>query len=384
MTTLAILLSLATLLNNATPLLAATTSQHLLSQNTQEEAPPLKKTPDDEDSLANQEVLDASNFNKFKKISTTRHARHYILGPNDTVSITFFGAPELSIQSLRIPPDGQFTLPGTDFIMAAGLTLPQLRTKVQEAMGIYLKNDKVSVNLIEAKPFAVQITGAVLNPGTYEININPTGSSPLVVAAGTKPDRATPLLSSLLLTAGGVKYDADIEHVKVLNDYTGESFDINLMELLLESNGGDLYLSYGDRIHVESLPVGMNVNPERFKIYDSATFSPETFPVRVYGYVRTPGVVAVQPQQSNNLNSVIMQAGGYSADYAYSPKHIVLMRPNRDGTMTTTKLDPKVDDIALMPNDMIYVPERALGKLDRFAGIVGRLLTPAAILNLYD
>jgi len=312
------------------------------------------------------------------------YARHYILGPNDVVSLEFFGAPELNIQELRIPPNGQITLPGTQYLMAAGKTLSQFKDLIETAMDPYLKDSTISLNLVQSKPFTVKITGAVLNPGTYEININPTGNSPLVIAAGTKPDRATPLMSSLLLTAGGVKYDADINNVQVYNTITHERFNIDLLDMIQSQNGGDLYLAFGDQIHVNALPLGVEVNPEKFKLYDSATFSPATFPVRVYGYVRNPGVIPVDPRQSNNLNSVLMQAGGYYQDYAYSPKSILLMRPNRDGTFTERRIDPTKEDIALLPNDLIYVPERGLGKVDRFASVVGRLLTPAAILNLYD
>ncbi|MCE2930937.1 MAG: polysaccharide export protein [Vampirovibrionales bacterium] len=310
---------------------------------------------------------------------TVQFARHYILGPNDVVSINFFGAPELSVESLRIPADGRIMLPGTEYITAAGLTLEQLRDKIRASMQPYLKNNLVWLNLLQAKPFAIRITGAVLAPGTYEININPVGNSGFYSAAGgNKPDRATPLLSSLLLTAGGVQYDADLEKVKIINDFTAESFEINVLDLLTNHPNGDIYLSYGDRIHVDYLPADVKVSDAKFKQYSSATFSPSSFPVRVYGYVRAPGLIQVDPQRSNNLNSAIMQAGGYYTDYAFAPKEITIMRTHRDGKIEVLKVNPKTSDIALLPNDLIYVPERFLGKIDRFSGILGRLVAPAA------
>jgi protein involved in polysaccharide export with SLBB domain len=305
-------------------------------------------------------------------------ARHYILGPNDVVSINFFGAPDLSVESLRIPPDGKIMLPGTEYITAAGLTLEQLREKIRASMQPYLKNNLVWLNLLQAKTFSIRITGAVLTPGTYEININPVGNSSFYSAVGnTKSDRSTPLLSNLLLTAGGIQYDANLEAVQVINDFTGESFKINVMDLLINHPDSDVYLAYGDRIHVDYLPKNVNVSTEKFQQYSAATFSPVSFPVRVYGYVRNPGLVQVNPQRSNNLNSVIMDAGGYSSEYAYSPKEITIMRTSRDGKIETIKVDPKKSDMALLPNDLIYVPERFLGKLDRFASVVGRVVAPA-------
>ncbi|MFN9691996.1 MAG: polysaccharide biosynthesis/export family protein [Vampirovibrionales bacterium] len=321
----------------------------------------------------------ATNLAVHNNDFTVQFARHYILGPNDVLSINFFGAPELSVESLRIPADGKIMLPGTEYITAAGLTLEQLRDRIRASMSPYLKNNLVWLNLLQAKPFAIRITGAVLAPGTYEININPVGNSGFYSAAGgNKPDRATPLLSSLLLTAGGVQYDADLEKVKIINDFTAESFEINVLDLLTNHPNGDIYLSYGDRIHVDYLPADVKVTDAKFKQYSSATFSPSSFPVRVYGYVRAPGLVQVNPQRSNNLNSAIMQAGGYYTDYAYAPKEITVMRTNRDGKMEVLKVDPKTTDMALLPNDLIYVPEKFLGKLDRFATVVGRVVAPAA------
>ncbi|MEM0951612.1 MAG: polysaccharide biosynthesis/export family protein [Cyanobacteria bacterium P01_H01_bin.74] len=310
------------------------------------------------------------------RVSKTLTARHYILGPNDDISVSFLGAPELNMDLIRISPEGTIMLAGLPPVQAAGLSLTELQEQIEKGMSKYLVNETTAVNLIHSRPFSIQVSGAVISPGTYEINTTPSAQGGSTVIQGTKSDRVTPLLSNVLLTAGGVSYNADLSSVHIDNDITGDTFTVNLFDLLDGKRDGDIYLAYGDRIHVDKLPSAFSVSPEEFQRFDSATFSPSSFPVKVYGYVRNPGVIEIDPRQSNNLASAIMQAGGYNADFGYSPEAIFLSRVDGNGNLATTRIDPKQYETVLMPNDTIYVPEKNLPKVVRGANILTAIMSP--------
>jgi protein involved in polysaccharide export with SLBB domain len=304
--------------------------------------------------------------------------RSYRLGPNDVLSIEFLGAPEWNREVVRVSPDGVISHPGFGRLEVTGQTINQVTQAIEQRSAKFLKYPQASVTIAFTKPLVVHIAGAVLRPGSYELNTNPARNvNQPTLFASTKIDRSSPILSNVLLAAGGISYDANLESVHVINDLTGEHYQLNMFELLEGNIQQDMYLTFGDRIVVDRLPTPAAVDPKRYKTIARATFSPENIPVRVYGYVRTPGLIQVDPRQNNNLNSAIMQAGAYEFDFGYAPKKVIVARADGNGGFTSFEVDPKKEDIPLMPNDMIYVPEKFLPKVRRTARVLSEILDPA-------
>ncbi len=306
-------------------------------------------------------------------------ARKYTLGPNDTLKIKVANDPGLSEERLKVQPDGYVNLGLIGEVYITGLTISEFKGVLTERYKKYIKNPIVSVSLINTKPFIVYVTGAVTNPGSYELN---TSINEYTYYYNTpKPeaniDRKTPLLSNVLIAAGGIRYDADLENVKITNVLNNKEYKINLLELI--ENGDvtqDLYLTIGDRIHVPRLPSTFALTEEKFKKYASSTISPRRVPVRVYGYVRAPGVIQLDPADSLSINSAITSAGGYLADSAYAPKKIYLSRVDMNGNIVTKKVDPRRNDHPVLPNDIIYVPEKTRPLIGKAFDYMGRIIAP--------
>lgn len=304
--------------------------------------------------------------------------REYRLGPDDELNVTFFGAEELNQQNLRVAPGGQIQLPAIGSVQAGGLTLSEFQEEITSRYSRYLKNPQVTVNLTTTKSFVTYVNGAVLNPGSYEFNTNPSAFAPQFTDASREFNviRTTPLLSSVLVAAGGITYDADVEHVQVNNAETGEHFEVNLMELLNSSQAVDIYLTQGDVVTVPKLRSAFAVDEERYKVVAGATFAQQQIPVKVYGYVQNPGLINLDAAQPNTLHSAITSAGAYGGDFAFQPSKVLLSRVDGHGHLVTREVDPRKEDPILMPNDIVYVPEKAIGKVVRTFTVVSRVIDP--------
>ena len=98
----------------------------------------------------------------------------YVLGRNDfvAISITDLVAPNVeSVVQKRISESGKISLPLVGQIQAAGLSEAQLESAVQQAYrdaGL-IQSATVSVTVIEARDRTYTISGAVGNPGEYQI-----------------------------------------------------------------------------------------------------------------------------------------------------------------------------------------------------------------------
>ncbi|WP_373531303.1 polysaccharide biosynthesis/export family protein [Vampirovibrio sp.] len=310
--------------------------------------------------------------------------RKYRLGPNDILTISVYDAPEFSQENLLVQPDGNITLAPFGAIDVAGTTIDDLQKDVSQRLKYYLNDPKVTVKLERTKPFQVYVTGGVLRPGAYEM-VTDISRVQMVSSSGSPGvlmERKLPLLSNVLVAAGGLKYDADLEHVRVRNRFDGSSFEINVLDLIQNGNTEqDLFLIAGDSVEVPSLPTPYALDDQKYKAMLGSSVFQKDIPVKVYGYVNKPGLYLLDGAQSANLNSAIGQAGGYLATEAsYSPTKVYVSRVDGDGHLTTTTVDPRHDDLALRPNDIVYVPNKVVPRVGKAFDYMTRVVMPFASL----
>ncbi len=318
------------------------------------------------------------NYNQSGKLV----AREYILGANDIISIEFLGIPELS-KKLKIQPDGKISLPYMENFYVAGKTIPEAVKMIREAYNEYLENPQISIKLVQARPFIVYVAGAILNPGSYELN-TVTNQSPSFSKPEAFIERKTPLLSNIIVAAGGLTCDSDIENVTVTNDFNKSVIKVNLLKLIKDADSSqDLYLMTGDRVYIPKLASRNLVNLKTYKILVSSTLFQKTIPVKVIGYVNNPGLVYLNSQQSANLTSAIAQAGGYSKNAAYIPTKVLISRADssNNNKFTTFSVDPRENELMLMSNDIVYVPEKIAPKIGKFFDYMTRLFAPFYIFS---
>jgi polysaccharide export outer membrane protein len=84
--------------------------------------------------------------------------RQYIIGPGDQLGISVYRAPELSVPSLPVRPDGRISMPLIPDIVAAGKTPTQLGSELQEKLKEYVKDPIVTVMVTSfVGPFSRQV-----------------------------------------------------------------------------------------------------------------------------------------------------------------------------------------------------------------------------------
>jgi polysaccharide export outer membrane protein len=321
----------------------------------------------------------AANLIKSKvEYSQSNYSRSYALGSNDIISIFVYDAEEFNQQNIRVQPDGNIILAPLGAIKVSGMPIETLHNLLVSKYKKYLRDPQVTIRLDRTRPFVVYVSGAVINPGSYELNTDTSANQNLY---NTKPEvqveRKTPLLSNVLVAAGGILFDADLENVKITNSRDNLEFTVNLLEILEKgASGQDLYLMEGDSVFVPKLATPLALKEEKYKKYATATFSPKVVPVKVFGYVNQPGLIKLDSSASITLNSAIMAAGGYLADAAYAPNKVYISRADTSGKLVTRIVNPMSNDIVLMPNDIVYVPEKQRPLVGKAFDYTMRILNP--------
>ena len=82
----------------------------------------------------------------------------YVIGAGDQLGISVYHAPELSVPSLPVRPDGRISMPLIPDILAAGKTPSQLGSELQDKLKQYVKDPIVTVMVTSfVGPFNRQI-----------------------------------------------------------------------------------------------------------------------------------------------------------------------------------------------------------------------------------
>lgn len=229
-------------------------------------------------------------------------------------------------REVRVAADGAVSLALlAERVLVAGLTLTQveelLKQKYQEAGILNQPNITVSLKELQSKP--VTVTGSVRSPGVFQV------SGPV-------------RLIRLLSLAGGFAEDVGTT-VKVLReDDTGktEVLQASVEDLRQGKQEANLSVQGGDTVNV--LPAGV---------------------VYVIGAVNHPGryLLRSDTQQTSILNVLALAE---DLKRTAKPDRAVLIRKQPQGTgveqipVDIRKiLDHRQEDVAVMANDVLYVPD---------------------------
>ncbi|MDF1816849.1 MAG: SLBB domain-containing protein [Verrucomicrobiales bacterium] len=257
----------------------------------------------------------------------------YTLGPGDTVSFSAFDRADLE-RTVRIAPDGTVSYMQAVAVNANGLTVDELRDRMEEELQKYRRDFKliVSPQQMLSKEFA--ILGRVRTPGTFPLERPTTVLEGIALAEGVE-------IGTIRGSAFGL---ADFERSFVSRN--GRKLDVDLCSLYHE---GDLsqnqYLQPNDYVYIASIL--------KSEFY-------------VLGAVNSPGKIKMPNKLT--VAKAISQAGGFQNE-AYKMKVLVIRgdihHPDVHVVNLRDVLRGNALDIPVESKDIIFVARRPFEILER-------------------
>jgi polysaccharide export outer membrane protein len=262
----------------------------------------------------------------------------YILGPEDQIKLWALGMEEISDKPLQINPGGYLDLPVLGRIKAAGLTVDQLRSELLERLSVEVREPSVSIDILEFGSQPVSIMGAVTQPGVHQLRGRRTLAEVLSLAGGLRADAGPRIKISRRMEWGKIPLPTATADAK--SEFSVA--EINLKDFLAVRNPAENIL----------------IRPHDVITVPSAEM------IYVIGAVAKPGGFALNEHDSISALQALSLAGGLGGTHAAGHSTILRLSPN-SGEREEIKVDlkrvlaGKARDVALQPNDILFVPDSA-------------------------
>lgn len=239
-------------------------------------------------------------------------AAQYRLALGDTIRITVFQVPDLSLET-RITEAGVISYPLLGSVNLAGLTIAEAEQKIAKGLrdGNFVRQPQVSISVIQARGNQVSVLGQVGRPGRYPLE---TGEV---------------RLTDMIATAGGVAA-AGSDLVVVVGTRNGQPYrvEVDLPSVFGPNRrNADVLLQNGDVIWIERAPT-----------------------IYMYGEVQKPG--AMRLERSMTVMQALASAGGLTQRGTLRGLRI----SRKDDAGRQREIEPQMND-ALRPDDIVFVRE---------------------------
>jgi polysaccharide export outer membrane protein len=267
----------------------------------------------------------------------------YPIGAGDLLAIDVLGVPDFT-RELRVSASGAIVMPFLGEVQVKGLTLLQAQQTLTKLLNpAYVKDPQVSIMIKELRSRRFSVVGAVLKPDQYQIAQPITLVEAIAAAGGVDSAKA-----------------GDIAQIQRLNDKNDKSdstyqIEVNLRKLLYEGDMSEnIPIMPGDVI---SIPAHVGTS------------------VYVIGDVNKPGSFDYSKDLGMMLSRAISLAGGPTK--TTQMKGAILIRRLADGNIDRKEIDlgkllkGKIADIAMQPDDLLFVP-----------GSVGRSLSQSILQSV--
>jgi polysaccharide export outer membrane protein len=256
------------------------------------------------------------------------------IGPNDLLSISVYGAPELT-RTVRVSAEGFLRLPMLkQKVEAKGLMPSDLEEKIAAALSTeeILVDPVVTVTIAEYHSRPISVAGAVKVPLTFQALGKTTLLEALTRAQGLSGEAGTEILVTRPpLAPGGVPRVERIP-VKGLIDLADPELNVTL------EGGEEVRVPQIGRVFV----VGNVKHPGAFKIEDGFGLTVLKALAMAEGLLPYAGKQAFIYRRGDNASP------GAQQEVAVDLRKI---------------LDRKQPDVVLTPNDILYIPDNRSARL---------------------
>ena len=239
-------------------------------------------------------------------------AAQYRLALGDTIRITVFQSPDLSLEA-RITEAGVISYPLLGSVTLAGLTVAEAEQRLATGLraGNFVNQPQVSINVVAARGNQVSVLGQVGRPGRYPLETGEVRLTDIVATAGGVAAGA----SDIIVVVGarnGQPYRAEIDLPTVFGP---------------NRRSADILLQNGDVVWVERAPT-----------------------IYMYGEVQRPGAMRLE------RNMTVMQALASAGGLTQRGTARGLRVSRKDANGITREVEPAMTD-TLRPDDIVFVRE---------------------------
>jgi protein involved in polysaccharide export with SLBB domain/capsular polysaccharide biosynthesis protein len=271
------------------------------------------------------------------------------LGPGDVLRVALYGDLAGTRSEVTVQPDGRLSFLEARDVVAAGLTVDQLRAELDRHLAEYHRSARTMITPVAFRSKKYHILGLVSQRGAFTLDRPMTVIEAVARARGFETSAAS----------GDVTELADLSHAFLIRN--GQRQPVDFARLF---NSGDL----SQNIAVE---------PGDYFYFPPANLRE----VYVLGEVARPGPASVSAD-STTLRAVASR-GGFT-DRAWRGKVLVvrgsLADPKPMIVNLADVLEGKAPDLPLEPHDIIYVSARPWWKAEQLLDEAARAFTAAFVV----
>jgi len=252
----------------------------------------------------------------FILFSVPAFAKDYVIGDGDSLNISVWGSPELSL-GVVVRPDGKISIPALGEIKASGLTPTELKDILESELSSIVKKPIVTVIVTGMTNYQILVFGNGAPPGIHTLR------------------KETTLLEFLVQL--GSLMNADLEKAYLVRD--NQKIKIGFSELFVEGDlSQDIVLEPGDILFI----------PDNFEKR-----------IKVVGAVSNP--TSIPYRQGLTILDVILSVGGFT-EFAKKNDVLIIRTLNDKEVRRTVRVKDIMEgdlseNIKVMPGDFIVVEE---------------------------
>ena len=279
--------------------------------------------------------------------------QHFTLGAGDVLNFSLYGEPTLTQLNVPIGPDGRVSYLEAQDVMAAGLTIDELRAKLDGELAKYRRAPRTIITPVAFNSKKYFLLGSVVRPGAFTLDRPTTIVEAIARARGFETVVQERDLVEL----------ADLPRAFLVRH--GRRVPVEFEKLFLQGDlSQNISLAPGDYLFIPPADVKQ---------------------VYVVGEVLTPGAAPYNA----NLSAVraIAEQGGFTSR-AWKQKVLVirgsLSHPQTFVVDAKDVLSARATDFKLEPNDIVYVHYRPWAKAEDVLDLATTAFVQSAIITWTD
>lgn len=303
---------------------------------------------------------------------STEAGGNYILGVGDVLSFKIlqvtWNNQEASFdakpQDIIIHSNGEATFEPFGTFKIGGMKLIILQKMLEEMASYYIVNPKLYLSVKTARPYSIYVSGSVKRPGSYQVTENAYSLTHTNESPDYNPNNGDsaintsffiPKVTKVIAAAGGISRNADIENIRIYNQYSGRDIKINLLSFLRGDVSQDIFLEPEDSIFIPTTENGVAMSAE----VASSTFASNRFPVRIMGYTsKIEGQEGSEVYLDSDNMSVLQAISKTNLDPKADLKKVVILRRNtKEHKIQHYIVNALEEDFPLKPYDIIYLQQ---------------------------